>query len=783
MLSDNFDSASNGASAFNSTLSADQQGLLAPLTYSVTGHDADYKIQHGNGGQMLMAAWYGGESLDLYASLNHNFANAANGLNKPLKIQFDLKITDSSDADNWAAVAIGSAQNAFVDNSANKFSSLFRHNGGTQQFASGGDISNGSTWTASGSTIAVILSDTAGNGSPFNGNGTVVKMLVNDALVGTYPLAQMSASDGYLSFEGYGVFTNIDNLSLSVVSTPAFALTYNGNTSTSGAAPFDANNPYTENSTVTVLGNTGTLVKTGYSFANWNTAANGSGTTYNPGDTFTITAPVTLHAQWSPGPDFVWDNGAGTNVWSTTDANWLGAAWANSSSHNAWFQSVGGSINLAPGLTAGKVNVGNASANFPAASFSGGGVSAASLTVQGSGLNNGDYAANPSLVLNSTVILSGDAALGRANLTVTGGTLTANRIISAPASADWGRLAIQGGTVTANNGVDGSIHTAATFQLELNGGTLETPSIRVANRDFSTAGPDSINDAHLIWNGGMLKAIGPPENTDFITLYGDSANGSNPAQAAYVQAGGAIIDTNGRNIGIQVKLLSGSGAGGLTKNGSGTLTLTRANSYSGATTVNAGTLSLGDGMNNTNLADTAAVILSTGAVLNLNYSGTDTVNALSVGGIAKSPGVYSTANSAFITGPGTLTVTTGPQSDYDMWKTANNVTGGPDDDDDHDGQSNRFEYAFGQNPASPSGNPVVFLSVTSGPQLTYTRHKQSLTGLIYSVWTSTNLTDWTEDTGSFEGAPSVNGDVETVPVTISPALLSNSRLFIQVRAR
>jgi autotransporter-associated beta strand protein len=597
MLSDNFNSASNGASVFNSTLNSDQQGLLAPLAYTVTGHNADYKIQHGNGGQMLMAGWYNGEGLDLRASLNHNFANEVNGLDKPLKIQFDLKITDSSNTMNWAAVAIGSAQNAFVNTNTNKFSSLFRHNGATQQFASGSNISNGNTWTASGSTIAVVLSDTAGNGSPFSGNGSVAKMYINASLVGTYPLAQLSGTDGYISFEGYNVFCNYDNLEISVVSTPTFAVTYSANGSTGGFAPIDSASPYAQNSTVTVLGNTGGLVRTGYSFANWNTAANGSGTSYNPGDTFSINAPVTLHAQWSPGPDFIWNNSATNNLWTSTDANWLGAAWENSVSNNAWFQSTGGGITLAPGLIAGNVNFGNTSANFPATSLSGGSLNAANLIMQGSSSNNGNYAANPTLTLNSALNFTGDASIGRANLTVTGGSLTANRIISAPASADWGRLVISGGTVTATNGVDGSVNTAATFQLELNGGTFETRSIRVANRDLNTAGPDSINDAHLIFNGGTLKAIGP-DNANFITLYGDSANGSNPSQAAYIQSGGAIIDTNNRSIGIQVKLL---GAGGLTKIGPGTLTLTASNNYAGPTTINVGTLSLGNGTANANL--------------------------------------------------------------------------------------------------------------------------------------------------------------------------------------
>lgn len=76
------------------------------------------------------------------------------------------------------------------------------------------------------------------------------------------------------------------------------AVTYNGNGSTGGTAPIDAGSPYTQGGTVTVLGNTGNLAKTNYTFAGWNTAADGSGTNYSVGSTFTIFNPTTLYAQW-----------------------------------------------------------------------------------------------------------------------------------------------------------------------------------------------------------------------------------------------------------------------------------------------------------------------------------------------------------------------------------------------------------------------------------------------------------------------------------------------------
>ena len=79
-----------------------------------------------------------------------------------------------------------------------------------------------------------------------------------------------------------------------------YSVTYYGNTNTSGVAPVDGSSPYSPGSSVTILGNTGSLAKTGYTFAGWNTAANGSGTSYSPTNTLTINANTALYAQWVP---------------------------------------------------------------------------------------------------------------------------------------------------------------------------------------------------------------------------------------------------------------------------------------------------------------------------------------------------------------------------------------------------------------------------------------------------------------------------------------------------
>jgi uncharacterized repeat protein (TIGR02543 family) len=75
-------------------------------------------------------------------------------------------------------------------------------------------------------------------------------------------------------------------------------VTYNGNGYTGGSVPVD-NNTYIPSANVTVLGNTGSLERTGYIFQGWNTKADGSGTTYAPGATIILAQSTTLYATWS----------------------------------------------------------------------------------------------------------------------------------------------------------------------------------------------------------------------------------------------------------------------------------------------------------------------------------------------------------------------------------------------------------------------------------------------------------------------------------------------------
>jgi fibronectin-binding autotransporter adhesin len=134
-----------------------------------------------------------------------------------------------------------------------------------------------------------------------------------------------------------------------------------------------------------------------------------------------------------------------------------------------------------------------------------------------------------------------------------------------------------GGRVSVNRSVDlGISDVAASGTLTVLGtpgarGVLETTGLR-----------GGLGTAHVTLDGGVLRAAG--NNATFFSNFG--------TQTATLGAAGGIIDTNGYSIGINPEL---TGAGSLTKEGPGTLTLTGANSYGGGTTIATGTLRLGNG--------------------------------------------------------------------------------------------------------------------------------------------------------------------------------------------
>lgn len=123
-------------------------------------------------------------------------------------------------------------------------------------------------------------------------------------------------------------------------------------------------------------------------------------------------------------------------------------------------------------------------------------------------------------------------------------------------------------------------------------------------------------------------------------------------------------------------------------------------------------------------------------------------------------------------------------NDYDTWAATQTWTPGSDGtlengDFDGDGLSNNDERIFGLVPTSAASRNPIASSLTSGGTFSYTRRDPNLTGANFTVFTSTDLSTWTEDTGAVS-TPTV-GDLQTVSVTLS-AGPSNGRLFVRVES-
>ena len=159
---------------------------------------------------------------------------------------------------------------------------------------------------------------------------------------------------------------------------------------------------------------------------------------------------------------------------------------------------------------------------------------------------------------------------------------------------------------TAQSSLSGGVGT-----LYLNGGTLSVPQVQ------NNAGATG----NIYFNGGTLQAMAA--NTDFLQSTGGTLN-------AYVQAGGAVIDTDGNVVAINQSLahdpaLGAAPDGGLKKVGNGSLTLNGTSAYTGPTTISGGTLELGSGEN---LPPATALTIAASGVFDL-AGNVQTVGSLS----------------------------------------------------------------------------------------------------------------------------------------------------------
>jgi autotransporter-associated beta strand protein len=127
-----------------------------------------------------------------------------------------------------------------------------------------------------------------------------------------------------------------------------------------------------------------------------------------------------------------------------------------------------------------------------------------------------------------------------------------------------------------------------------------------------------------------------------------------PANLGVVTNSSATPRTLTLDLGAGSYSFSGSIAGnlGLTLS-SGTQTLTGTNAYSGNTTVNGGVLQLAVA----SLANSATVLVTNGAILQLDFAETNQIAGLVLNGVSQPAGVYnSTTSPTFLAGPGSLKV-------------------------------------------------------------------------------------------------------------------------------
>ena len=153
--------------------------------------------------------------------------------------------------------------------------------------------------------LSVIYNGNGGTGSVVDSNspyeaGAEVTVLPNGFTRNGYEFVNFNTkADGSgTSYNPGQTFTINDDVTLyaqwNQTAVTTYTLTYNANGGTGSMV--DPASPYAANSQVTVL--TNAFTKSGYDFVNFNTKANGSGTSYSAGSTFTINSNVVLYAQW-----------------------------------------------------------------------------------------------------------------------------------------------------------------------------------------------------------------------------------------------------------------------------------------------------------------------------------------------------------------------------------------------------------------------------------------------------------------------------------------------------
>jgi autotransporter-associated beta strand protein len=489
----------------------------------------------------------------------------------------------------------------------------------------------------------------------------------------------------------------------------------------------------------------------------------------------------------------IWDAGANGEI-TDGPGNWYAPdQWWDGSENQSWVDGTNVSFGNNRGA-AGVVSLGTATARINSLAFNPG--TSGNYTIAGGQLASVAGVFPVSVTANMRPVIS--SGISGASLAMSGpGTLTlsGNNTFTGGVTINSGTLIATNSTSLGTGAKNIVMNTggASTFKLDGSAAAISMP----ANISFQTSG--------LQAGGSIVNVTGANTIHGNITLNSGAAGTAISVDSGTLVLAGTISRAASGTRGVRLQgagngtisgVIASSVNGGLFKHGGGTWTLSGTSAHTGSTTVNDGVLAITKPF----LADGSGVLIANSAKIALNFdesSGpvTDTVASLTIAGQAKAPGTWGATGSSanFIdnlhfSGPGTLTVATGPAAtDYESWSSAavHGLSGGPVEDDDGDGLSNFQEYAFGLDPTDPASlDPFPVLLEKGAGAFTYLRRNPSLgSGLSYTIWTSKDLRSWNRDAGAvqFPGDPDGSGTQE-VMVTLSLALLVSPKLFVKVAA-
>ena len=233
-----------------------------------------------------------------------------------------------------------------------------------------------------------------------------------------------------------------------------------------------------------------------------------------------------------------------------------------------------------------------------------------------------------------------------AALVSTGGVVVGNDVTSPTPTGGAFNLGNGGAsTATATLGASFAQYTASAGPIPIAGGSTATNFATATSANtwinlFSAGTTLNINNGRLITGDNVVTGS---------TLVGGAGSVALDGPAYLSVTAGA------QNIATTI-----SGIGSFTKEGAGTLSLSGSNTYSGDTSVLAGTLSIAAA----SLSDLADVYLYAGSTFNLGYASTDIIDSFFIDGVAQDTGIWgalgsgATYETSRLTGTGTLTVTT-----------------------------------------------------------------------------------------------------------------------------